>query len=186
MNALDLLLLEIAKAFREREVYYAIGGSRMLQFYGIACQPRDLDLIVDIADFIKAATFMNSLGNRQSVKHDERYLTKAFARFSIRGIEVDLIADFTIRHHDYIYTYPFSDACIKKTFLHENEKIPACYLEDWYFLYQLMGDRATRVAQIAEHFRNTGTFDHQRFRDLLADRIDEFESDFDFSISKTN
>ena len=176
MTALDRLLVELAKGFRERHIRYGIGGSRLLQFHGIDVQPHDLDFILDIADFAKADAYLRSIGTPVFVEHDELYRTGSFSRFEVHGASVDLIADFTISNHDTRFTYPFSEDCLSEPFPLDSEKVSACRLEDWYLLYQLMNDRKGRVVLIAAHFRKKGDFDRQRFLALVPDREQEFEA----------
>jgi hypothetical protein len=142
------LLRKIAHAFTQAQISWALGASCFLYLQGIAPTFHDLDLMVKEADAPKAVEILSSLGQRFPEHYDRaRYGTALFAEFVIEGIDIDMIAGFSIIASGVEHRYPLDESSIVGFADLEGEKIPVESLMAWRERYALMG-RQEKVAMI--------------------------------------
>ena len=146
-------LLEIAKRFNQKDIFWAVGGSLMLQHYHLLNNPKDIDIIVSIDDIDKANDILVSLAKRKVQTNKKEYATQYFYEYETPLVNIDLMAGFAIIHSQGQYVYPFDEHSIT-TFSCEAINIHYYSLEDWYILYQLMPNREEKVVLICDYFKH--------------------------------
>ncbi len=98
------VLADIARALNQSGVTWAVGGSLLLYFKGKTGVFRDIDLMVCETDVEKLKQAMLPLGAPAPSNPNAQYRTRCFLEFTIRGVDVDVMAGFVIlengREHD--------------------------------------------------------------------------------------
>ena len=156
-------LSRVGRALNDAGVRWGVGASRMLQQYTLLSDPRDMDILVPLEDAEMAATVLHGLGEPLPVGHSALFATKFFRRFRVGETDVDLLAGFRINHASGRYEYVFDEASIAERREIEGVLVPFAALEDWYVLYQLMPDKASKADLIEAHLIENGV----RSRTLL-------------------
>jgi len=141
----------IAKDLNWENIVWGLGASMLLNQYGLEDAPRDIDLLIDIKDHIRANQLFLKWGEQKEVEESPIYATEDFNRYVVKGVRIDVMAGFQIRHQNGVYRYPFDNRSITRVKSLEGIKIPLTALEDWYILYQLLPNRNEKVARIERH-----------------------------------
>lgn len=146
-------LLKIANELNQHNIHWALGGSMMLLYHGLAEDAHDIDLMVTVDDFLIASSVLLSLGIKlkKRVEISPLYQTENFAEYKIDGYDVDLMAGLQISHKNGIYRYCFDELSVTDSKWHDGVKINYASLEDWYVLYLLMPHRSIKVQKIEHH-----------------------------------
>jgi hypothetical protein len=150
------VLVIIGKQFNDEEILWGVGGSVMLNYYGLAENPRDIDLVVSLADVAKVEIILSKLGKKQDRTPDSLYETEHFLEYVIQGVDVDIMAGLNIIHEAGIYSFEFDAQSVAKTMDIDGVQIPLTSLADWYVIYQLLGDREAKVERIENYMNSTG------------------------------
>lgn len=166
------LLAELAARLNERAIVWGLGGSAMLHYYGLAEDPRDLDLLIAETDADRAAEALQSMGRLEELPPKPPYCSKRFIRLYADGMETDLIALFRLEHSSGVYEYGLDTGSITRNVRVENTDVPLTAPEDWYVLYQLMG-RVERALSLEEYFRSTGIAHPERLVAALRQELPE-------------
>lgn len=146
----------IGKLFNKHQIVWAIGGSILLHHYQLADRVGDIDIFIRKEDFFKAEAILLTLGEKKPLTKNDTYLTEYFSEFKVKQIDIDLMANFKIRHSMGIYTHMFNPSSIKNFFTIDDIHIPLMLLEDWYIIYQLIPNRDERVLSIERYFEING------------------------------
>ena len=133
------VLSRIAQALNARSLTWAVGGSLLLYIKGIVSDFHDIDIMVAEADADAAEAALSSLGSQLPVKPKDRYRSKRFLRFLIDGVDVDVIAGFTIIYEGEEYYFPLTGKEIKDHAEIDGTLIPLQALGAWRRYYRLMG-----------------------------------------------
>jgi hypothetical protein len=121
---------------------WAIGGSFLLQCYGIESQARDLDLVCTLERFEQFKTLLSQYAHAVSVSLHPIYRSKGFARFSKNGLMIELMAGIQVLKDEGFQSFEFQPE--KTTW---QQDLPLMQLADWLELYQLF-ERPKRVLQL--------------------------------------
>ena len=124
---------------------WAIGGSFLLQSYGIEPQARDLDLVCTLERFEQFKTQLSQYAQTLPVSLHPIYRSKGFARFSKHGLVIELMAGIQVLKDDGLQAFEFQP---EKTSWQQD--LPLMQLADWLELYQLF-ERPKRVVQL-QHY----------------------------------
>jgi hypothetical protein len=127
---------------------WAIGGSFLLQCYGIEPQARDLDLVCTLERFEEFKTLLSQYAHAVPVSLHPIYRSKGFARFRKNGIEIELMAGIQVLKDDGLQSFEF-----KQENTTWRQDLPLMQLSDWLELYQLF-ERPKRVAQLQHYLRS--------------------------------
>lgn len=146
------LILKIAREFRKAKIHWGIGGSKLLNFYGITNTVNDLDILVSKENIEEALQTLLKLGTPLEIPNKSEYLTESFHRFEVEGIELDLMSDFKIEHEAGVYDFQFDSTTKVQTVQLGDEEIPLTSLEEWYIAYLLMKNRESKVQMIEDYF----------------------------------
>lgn len=172
---LQEVLAYIVKALQQEQIHFGIGGSLLLAHHGLPVTPRDIDLVVALADVERAVQVLSEMGT--VVEQDEMslYATQVFQEFIIHDIDLDLMSGLQIRHNEGIFAYPFAEQTLNETGL------PFMSLIDWYVIYQMIPGREQKVVMI-EHWLADQEMDRERLEQLrrlnlpqaVRNRIDQW------------
>ncbi len=133
------VLKEIAAAFGERQILWAVGGSLLLYFKGKVSAFQDIDLMVYEPDGEKARAVLEALGTLHPPKPRGRYRTRHFLEFTIRGVEVDMMAGMVILEGETAHDCSLTPDQVAEYYLLEGQAIPLQDLALWKEYYRLMG-----------------------------------------------
>lgn len=124
---------------------WAIGGSFLLQCYGIEPQARDLDLVCTMERFEQFKALLSQYAQVVPVSLHPIYRSKGFARFRKNGLEIELMAGIQVLKDDGLQGFEFLP---EKT--RWQQDLPLMQLSDWLELYQLF-ERPKRVRQLQNY-----------------------------------
>jgi len=124
---------------------WAIGGSFLLQSYGIEPQARDLDLVCTLERFEQFKTQLSQYAQAVPVSLHPIYRSKGFVRFSKNGLVIELMAGIQVLKDDGLQAFEFLP---EKTSWQQD--LPLMQLADWLALYQLF-ERPKRILQL-QHY----------------------------------
>jgi len=134
-----LTLSQIAEELNRQKITWAIGASLLLYLKGMVDEFHDIDIMVAEEDVEKAQKALLSLGNQIPANLKTQYKTKCFLEFSIDGVDVDMIAGFTIVHDDTDFYFPLKKDNINDYTEINGARIPLQSTEEWRIYYELMG-----------------------------------------------
>lgn len=149
------VLIRLAERLNKSGILWGLGGSGMLHFYGLAAEPRDLDLMIAWEDADQAIEVLHPMGVLAELQPKPPFCSRRFLRLQTGEVETDLISVFRIRHSEGIYELPLEKHSVTRTIRLEETTIPLTSPEDWYVLYLLM-ERQERAAGLEQYFRGTG------------------------------
>ena len=124
---------------------WAIGGSFLLQCYGIEPQARDLDLVCTLERFEQFNALLSQYAQIVPVSLHPIYRSKGFARFRKNGLVIELMAGIQVLKDEGLQAFEFLP---EKTSWQQD--LPLMQLADWLELYQLF-ERPKRVAQLEQY-----------------------------------
>ncbi|MCO7125050.1 nucleotidyltransferase family protein [Sporolactobacillus shoreicorticis] len=140
-------LVKIAKALNQSGITWAVGGSSLLYFKGIAQKFNDIDIMIAEHDVAKVKALLNNHEKSRQGDFQTQYRSKFFGEYVIEGVDFDLIAGFTIVNKNGVHYYPLDEANIKEIAVIDKTSIPLQSVEDWTTYYNLMG-RTDKVEMI--------------------------------------
>ena len=106
------ILGRIAEALNDAGVLWCVGGSLLLNQYGLAEHPHDIDLLVALPDAEKAAALLGAMGETVPCELSPTYSTEFFREFRVDGCGVDLMAGFRLNHPSGFYEYAFDRSSV--------------------------------------------------------------------------
>lgn len=124
---------------------WAIGGSFLLQCYGIEPQARDLDLVCTLKRFAQFKELLSQYAKALPVSLHPIYRSQGFARFQKNGVVIELMAGIQVLKDEGLQSFEFQPE--KTTW---PQDLPLMQLSDWLELYQLF-ERPKRVAQLQQY-----------------------------------
>ncbi len=156
-------LYKIAKQFNDKRITWALGGHALLEKYELIEQAEEITLLVVEKDFEQVTEILNSLGSKM-----KPLATKGIYQYKIAEVIVTLICQLVIEYKGNSYPYTFDQLSITDTGLVARIKIYYTCLEDWYVIYNLMGDHKDYVKEIKNYFLLKGVTNHELFSRSLA------------------
>jgi predicted nucleotidyltransferase len=155
VNVFDTLSY-IGKKLNEERIVWGVGGSIMLNHYGIIDKPNDIDILVDLNDIEKADKIIKSIGEKKEWEKEDTYSTQHFYEYIVNDIDVDVMSGLTINYDNGIFRYIFDESSISDNKKINGVNIPLTSLEDWYVLYQLIPKREIKVRMIENYLLLNG------------------------------
>lgn len=155
VNVFDTLSY-IGKKLNEEKIVWGVGGSIMLNHYGIIDKPNDIDILVDLNDIEKADKIIKSIGEKKDWEKEDTYSTEHFYEYIVNDIDVDVMSGLTINYDNGIFRYIFDECSISDNKKINGVNIPLTSLEDWYVLYQLIPKREMKVRIIENYLLLNG------------------------------
>lgn len=164
-------LAEVAGALNRDGVHWGVGGSVLLQHFGLENQPHDIDIVVAEQDAESAAQVLDRLGTRKTRSEQGSYVTFRFLEYVVDGTDIDVMAGLGIRHSAGIYLYAFDERAVTDSMPAGTAVVPLTALEDWYVLYQLMVGREQRVRVIENYLTGVGSAHVKLLERALEQRL---------------
>ncbi|WP_323679506.1 hypothetical protein [Exiguobacterium indicum] len=144
--SLEQVLEKVVACLQHEQIHFGIGGSLLLHHHGLPVTPRDIDLVVALADAERAVLLLSEMGTVVEQDETSLYETEVFQEFMIEGIDLDLMSGLQIRHDKGVFVYPFAEQSI------DSAGLPFMALVDWYVIYQLIPGREQKVVMIEDVF----------------------------------
>ncbi len=132
------VIIEIAKHLNQQDVTWTIGGSSLLYFNNLIEDFNDLDILIKYEDLEVVTKILRSIGTQLKLTPSANYQSEAFLKFIIDGLEVDVIAGFTIINNNKKYYFPLLEEQIMEYRKVEDTIFPLHSLKAWRTYYQLM------------------------------------------------
>jgi hypothetical protein len=164
-------LAEVAGALNREDVRWGVGGSVLLQHFGLESHPHDIDIMVAEKDADGVALVLDGLGIRRTGAEQGSYVTFRFLEYVVDGTDIDVMAGFGIRHSAGIYLYAFDERAVTDSMPAGTAVVPLTALEDWYVLYQLMAGREQRIRVIEDYLTAMGSAHVQLLERALEQRL---------------
>ncbi len=153
----NLILNKVAKTLNSSGCLWAVGGSTLLNQYGLLNNPKDIDILIDPKDENRIKSFMNKIGNLIDIKKKDEFKSNKFFRYDINGIIVEFIGGFKIAFgENKLYEVIFDDKSIVSSINKDCVKINLMSLEDWFVIYKVMNDPKCRLPLIMKYFKDNG------------------------------
>ena len=144
--SLEQVLEKVVACLQHEQIHFGIGGSLLLHHHGLPVTPRDIDLVVALADAERAVLLLSEMGTVLEQDEASLYATEVFQEFIIEGIDLDLMSGLQVRHDEGVFVYPFDEQSI------DSAGRPFMALVDWYVIYQLIPGREQKVTMIEDVF----------------------------------
>lgn len=146
----------IGKNLNDANVVWGVGGSLLLNKFGLIDKPNDIDIFISTDDIEKADEILRTIGEKKKWEKTSTYSTKYFYEYVINGFDVDVMSGFAINHNDGIFRYIFDINSISELKMINDVNIPFTSLEDWYVIYQLIPKRKCKVEMIEKYILSNG------------------------------
>lgn len=148
--------LALANLLNRHKIQWAYGGSSLLYYLGIPVTPRDLDVVVALADVEQAKAALLSDGAEfiEEKVGDDTFLTQVFYTFKWHDIEVDFMAVPGIGKDGEQFFIPFDKEGPWRNITIDNTVIGLCSPVDWLKYYSMMTGRQLRVAQLQDYLES--------------------------------
>lgn len=143
------ILKDLCEVLEQHQITWGIGGSCLLQLYGLYNNPQDLDLWVQPSDIGRLRGIFIDFPEMPT----EIPIPKEFHyKINYRNLEVDFIACFITKPNQYQFTYNINPQNIRMLSL-DDIQVPCTYLEDWYIIYRLLNkdDKANLIKRIFKY-----------------------------------
>lgn len=146
------VLAKIGGALNGAGVTWAVGASLLLFFRGITDSFHDIDITAAKSDAKAIKELLLPMGRLLPEKPNAKYATRHFYEFVIDGVDIDVIAGFSIISGGEEHDCSLTPAAVVSHVCVGGVTIPLQSIADWRDYYALMG-RSGRVAQIDEYLR---------------------------------
>lgn len=133
------VLSKIAKKLNENNITWAIGGSLLLYFKGIVNEFHDIDIVVAESDIEQSKEILLSFGMLLPSVPSSKYKTRSFLEFRVEGVDIDIMAGFSIVNNGHECYFPLKPSDINDYIEIDNTNIPLQSVEQWRIYYDLMG-----------------------------------------------
>ena len=142
-----MVLSKVAEKLNQRNLTWAIGGSLLLYFKGITNEFHDIDIMVAEEDVEALKEIILTFGQLLPPNPKVEYKTKHFLEFNVEGVEIDVMAGFTIVNKENEYYFPLRASSVNDFTEVNGVPIPLQSIAEWRKYYELMG-RAEKVKMI--------------------------------------
>lgn len=142
-------LYKLSKILNDANIIWGIGGSTLLEYYGLYSHPNDLDIWIHPNDINKVK---NLFENYKEIESNIYLPEKYHLKIHFYDIDVDFVACFMIKPNQHEFTFHISPdnlQYIKK----DDMNIPITFLEDWYIIYKLL-KREDKAKIIEDYFHD--------------------------------
>jgi hypothetical protein len=148
------VLKTIAHTLNEARITWALGSSAFLYLKGLVPTFHDFDLFIAHDEGRRAEALLRTLGQEEPANYKpDRYGTRLFCEFTIQGVEVDLMEDFSIIKDGQEHFFPLEARHIVERLAVAGEPIPVESLASWQERYALMG-RLEKAELIASFLKD--------------------------------
>ena len=144
----------IGDILNKEKITWIIGGSIILDYYGLTNIVNDIDIIVDIKDYKKVKELLSNLGTANEIPKNDIYKTEGYFKIKINDVDIDIMANFKIVQTNGIYEYNLDPKSVSTIIQINQTKIPLGSLEDWHEIYQAIPGRTEKASLIKEYLIN--------------------------------
>jgi hypothetical protein len=155
-ESLDEVLLKVARLLNRHGIRWGIGGSLVLKRHGLIKQVNDIDIIIAEEDIERAVSYFDRVAKRMNPPLDHSCQSKHFHKYTWKGVKIDVMAGFMIKHAEGAYEFVFDELSVDDVAIVDLVQLPYTSLEDWLIAYMLMPGREEKVDQIEAHLKSTG------------------------------
>lgn len=142
-------LIEWFTQLNQRKIRYAIGGSWMLKEYGLAIEPKDIDLFIHMDDILRCFDLIEPFQVEKTLSLKSPFQTTFFVTLQIGSFSVEIMGGFAYLHDQGLYRAIFDEHSIVSEVIIDDVHIPLMSLEEWYVLYSIMGRQ--KQCELIEH-----------------------------------
>lgn len=143
------VLKKIAEILNQNKITWAVGASLLLYLKGIVTDFQDIDIMVDEKDIPTVKRLLGEVGSPQRKSPNAQYRTKEFLEYVIDGVDLDIMAGFTIVTDHCQHYFPLTQESIQAYTTLDGIPIPLQSVAEWKTYYTLMG-RTERVRLIEQ------------------------------------
>ena len=136
------ILSRVAEGLNSAGVTWCVGASLLLYFRGRTEDFHDIDIMVATEDADKAEQVLNGFAQPRPAEPVPQFGTKRFIEYSIEGVDIDMIAGFSIIQQGREYDCALQPDQIEDTVTVEGQPVPLQALGCWKRFYRLMGRNA--------------------------------------------
>lgn len=133
------LLKKIAHEFNKKGITWCLGASMLLYFKKIVDEFNDIDLMITNEEVDSVREILLQMGTIQPPNPNAKYKTKTFMEFVVEGIDIDVMAGFSIVKEDEVIDCSLKEEQIVEVMNLDGEKIPLQSVDLWKEYYRLMG-----------------------------------------------
>jgi len=157
---------EINQYLNSRGIVWGVGGSYLLQLYGLYDNPSDLDLWVHPAYMKRVKALFSEFQQIET----KIYLPEDYHfKIAFKDTEVDFVASFIIKPNQNEFEYDISERNVYYHSLNETIQVPCTFLENWYIIYRLL-KRDDKANLIRSYLLNRDSLDQQS-KEILRDSL---------------
>lgn len=128
----------IAQRFNESNIVWGLGGSALLDVFGLCVKVNDLDILVESKDFDKAVEILDQIGDEKHKPSNPNFRTAHFKTYQIENCAVDVMSGICVKHHETWFDFIFTAHHIVSKVTLEAIEIPLMGFEDWCRIYQAL------------------------------------------------
>ena len=161
----------IAEKLNEKGIVWAVGGSVMLSYYGLAPNPHDIDILIGEDCAAQAAAVMKAIGKERPPAQSRTFVTRHYHQYTVSSFAVDVMSGMAIWHDDGLFCYIFDKKSVTGCMAVSGVDVPLASLEDWYVLYQLMPGRDAKVNLIEGYLKSDGIRRPELLKRMLAQNL---------------
>ena len=147
---LNKVLFKVNKLFSENNIRFGIGASLLLKSFNLVSKVSDIDIIIHNEDVEKVIEIMNTIGIRIASKELALYETENFLEYNVDGIDLDIMAKFSVKTDEGVFVYPFDVKELKYKVVLNCNKVPVLSLENWFVSYLVI--RRKEKAEIVKKY----------------------------------
>ena len=152
-------MIRIAQRFNESNIVWGLGGSALLDVYGLNVKVNDLDILVESKDFDKAVEILDQIGDEKHKPSNPNFRTAHFKTYQIENCAVDVMSGICVKHHETWFDFIFTAHHIVSKANIDALEIPLMSLKDWYRIYQAL-DRKDKIELIDRYRKEKGNEIH--------------------------
>lgn len=172
MNSkISSVLTLIGDTLNKNDIMWVVGGSIVLNHFGIVKEVNDIDIIIDENDFDRVVLLLKQFGYKKNIGDKLNYHTKKYVKMDIDGVGVDLMAGFIIEHENGLYNYILDQDAVTSFMKINNIVLPLGAIEDWYVIYQVIGDREEKVKLVENYLRDLQKLNSKLLERALAQKL---------------
>jgi hypothetical protein len=143
------VLYKLANLLNTHKIKWNVGASCMLYLRGLVPSFNDIDIMIQEKDVTKLKKLLEQYP-LEIRKPNDKYQTKFFLEYIIDGVEIDIMAGFSIVKNGQVHYFPMHQADQFDRREVDGVVVYMESLEQWYQFYYLM-DRTDKVLLLQDH-----------------------------------
>ena len=172
------VLLELVDSFRKNGVKWALLCSSQLFCKGVVDDFNDYDILVSNESVDGMKKSMKELNATSKERGDQTcFDSSMFERYQIKGIDIDVVADYTIVTFGKRYRYSYNEN-ETEILSEQGVKIPLVSMETQFLLYRMMegwqARRRWKSKMIEAYLMSQGISNESVLKDALKQNIPDF------------